>query len=195
MKYIKTFEDIKSVKKGDIVIWIEGISNIDTRGKGWSAAPISRDVKYGDKCEVTNVKKIKGKIQIKLKNLRNNKYINKLFDTAGRSSVYSKFGNWLPIYYVSKLENIKDDNIKYKKYIILNIKTLYENTHLIVEIINKKFEQYTVNIIDDGTELKYDDYFTISSSEIKKSFVYDSDSLIDVKEHLELLLNSNKYNL
>lgn len=77
LKYLKTFEKIRSnrpINIGDEVIWI-GYDRTDF-GKSYAPAE-SNQAKYGDLCEITELKTIKGVIYTKAKNIKTDKMIRK----------------------------------------------------------------------------------------------------------------------
>jgi hypothetical protein len=191
MKYIKKFENTSKLKKGDIVLWISDIEDI-----GYHSAPISRSVKYGDECEITDIKNSKGETYVKLKNLKTNKPVNKSYNKIGNAMLLSRDGHWLSSDNIQKKDNIKYDENNYKKYIILNFKK--QNNFTLLEILNKvlyQYNAYIIKIFDNDIYRNSVGRYNISHETIEKNIVYQTDSLSDALEKFEIYIPLSKYNI
>jgi len=102
---ITTFKIFEKVERtfnvGDIVIYTrrEPVTSYKTRR---SYLPKTYDAKYGDECEITEVKGEKGALYVKAKNTKTGKYINKVLNEGGFISIRNQYGHWLEAKYFFK---------------------------------------------------------------------------------------------
>lgn len=216
MKYIKSFEKVKRIfNVGDLVIWNHADPIMISKKLG--VTPYT-NAEYGDLCEITQVKGEKGKLHVKLFNKDKKKYVNKLFDSRSRSSIYNPSGHWFEIsnfdWNITKPENFKWDifkAIQYKKSDI--VKKLLNNIDDIDIIDNRnsniKLTPLLLAGFIDNLEIiellinagaswnkKYGnsehDFFYFMSEENKKSIIKKYPEKYD--KYL-IIKNSEKYNL
>lgn len=78
---------------GDVFKWMG--NDEKPLGRSTCIAPSSRTVNRGEMCEITKIKTVKGEMFVRAKNLRNNQYIQLLFNANGWRMQYGEYGNWL----------------------------------------------------------------------------------------------------
>lgn len=133
MKYLQKYEARieRNFKIGDKVIYDDPFINSCI-----GVVPFTREAIYGDLCEITNVKIVKGEEYVKVKNLKTNKMICKQISGGTRVMSYSREGNWINFYYFEK-----EDTFQYN--FIFAVKA--NNKDLIKRLLEKNPD---INIID-----------------------------------------------
>lgn len=212
MKYIKTFEKLnrieRSFKIGDMLIW----NHLDDSSTHLMSIKLARNINFGDICEVMNVKYKNGDPYIKAKNIKTNKFINKIVDGNGRF-MNNYDGNWFEEFYFIPKEAfqwtiftaVRSNNINKTKELIktysdLNIKDNNGNTPLFYAARNNNLF-IAKSLIENGADLNaeirnYDNdliYIIDLFDEDNKDFI----STLYPEEYDKYLTNkcADKYNM
>ena len=138
MRYLKTFEKvIRTFNIGDEAIWIH--KDFTSNSRKFKVNPLTKDIEYGDNCIVIDVKGIKGKLYVRLENLKNNRIVN-TFLTEGKLRIkpYNQYGSWFESICITKKENFTWDifsaihvnNIKIVEKLINNKKIINSKNDL-----------------------------------------------------------------
>lgn len=205
MKYIKKFEKIERYfKVGDRVIfddpWISQCANV---------APITRQAVYGDLCEITDVKIVKGDEVVKVKNLKTNRMICKLLNANGVIMSYNSNGSWLNDYYFKKEEIFKPDfiyaikaNNKDLIEIMLNenpnpnIKDKCKRTPLIYAAKNNNLE-LVIKLIELGADVSIEKNNNLNILDLlyNDNLEILKNKYTDIYEYIQDAITAGKYNI